>query len=106
MQLISFLKKDFVKNVMTLITGSVFSQLIIYAALLVLTRLFSRELFGVYVLFSSAILILKPIVSLQLDLAVVLPKRNKDAVNIFILSVIILFILNLFLKRKLLRFLK
>jgi O-antigen/teichoic acid export membrane protein len=97
MQLISFLKKDFVKNVMTLITGSVFSQLIIYAALLVLTRLFSRELFGVYVLFSSAILILKPIVSLQLDLAVVLPKRNKDAVNIFVLSVIILFILNLFL---------
>ena len=41
MQLISFLKKDFVKNVMTLITGSVFSQIIIYAAILVLTRLFS-----------------------------------------------------------------
>jgi lipopolysaccharide exporter len=113
MQLISFLKKDFVKNVMTLITGSVFSQIIIYAAILILTRLFSTELFGVYILFSSAILILKPIVSLQLELAVVLPKRNKDAVNIFVLSVIILFVLNLFLyggififKKEILKFFK
>ena len=88
MQLFSFLKKDFVKNVITLITGSALSQLITYAAILLLTRLFSKELFGVYTLFSSAILILKPIVSLQLELAVVLPKRNKDAVNIFILSII------------------
>ncbi len=97
MSLFSFFKKDFVKNVMILITGSGISQVILYLSILWLTRLFSTEAFGIYMLFSSAILVLKPIVSLQLELAVVLPKRDKDAVNIFTLSILTLLGLNLVL---------
>ncbi len=89
MQLFSFLKKEFVKNVLTLITGSAISQVIIYASILLLTRLFSTELFGIYILFSSATLILKPLATLQYELALVLPKNDKDAINLFGFSILI-----------------
>ncbi len=90
MQLFSFLKKEFVKNVLTLITGSAISQIIIYLSILVLTRLFSTELFGIYILFSSVTLILKPLATLQYEFAIVLPKKNKDAINIMAFSIFIL----------------
>ena len=91
MQLFSFLKKEFFKNVSTLVTGSVISQVVIYASILILARLFSTEAFGLYILFSSTTLILKPIATLQYEYALVLPKKNTDAINIFGFSIIILF---------------
>ena len=90
MQLFSFLKKEFVKNVLTLITGSAISQVVIYLSILLLTRLFSTEIFGIYILFSSVTLILKPIATLQYEFALVLPKSDKDAINLFSFSVLIL----------------
>ena len=90
MQLFSFLKKEFVKNVLTLITGSAISQVVIYASILLLTRLFSPELFGVYILFSSATLILKPLATLQYEFAIVLPKKNEDAINLLGFSILVL----------------
>lgn len=90
MQLFSFLKKEFVKNVLTLVTGSALSQIVIYASILILTRLFSTELFGIYMLFSSATIILKPLATLQYEFAIVLPKKNKDALNLLGFSLIVL----------------
>ena len=90
MQLFSFLKKEFVKNVLTLITGSALSQVLIYASILLLTRLFSAELFGIYVLFSSATIILKPLATLQFEFSIVLPKKDEDAINLFAFSTLIL----------------
>ena len=90
MQLFSFLKKEFVKNVLTLITGSALSQVVIYGSILVLTRLFSTEIFGIYMLFSSATLILKPLATLQYEFAIVLPKEDTDAINLAGFSFIIL----------------
>ncbi|WP_405606807.1 lipopolysaccharide biosynthesis protein [Polaribacter sp. Asnod1-A03] len=97
MQLFSFLKKEFVKNVLTLITGSAISQVIVYASILILTRLFSTEVFGIYMLFTSATLILKPLATLQYEFAIVLPKRNKDAINLLAFSIIILCLFSLLL---------
>jgi O-antigen/teichoic acid export membrane protein len=91
MEIFSFFKKEFVKNVLTLITGSALSQLILYASILILTRVFSPEAFGIYMLFSSATLILKPLATLQYELAIILPKEDKDAINIFSFCFIILF---------------
>lgn len=88
MRLFSFFKKEFVKNVLTLITGSIISQAIIYTSILLLTRLFSTELFGIYILFSSSTLILKPIATLQYELAIILPKNDKDAINLLGFSII------------------
>ena len=90
MQLFSFLKKEFVRNVLTLITGSALSQVIIYGAILLLTRLFSTELFGIYMLFTSATLILKPLATMQYEFAIVLPKKDEDAANLLSFSVLVL----------------
>lgn len=92
MQLFSFLKKEFVKNVLTLVTGSAISQVVIYASILLLTRLFSPEIFGVYMLFSSATLILKPLATLQYEFAIVLPKKNEDAINLLAFSLLVLLV--------------
>ncbi|PQJ82582.1 lipopolysaccharide biosynthesis protein [Polaribacter glomeratus] len=97
MQLFSFLKKEFVKNVLTLITGSALSQVVIYGSILLLTRLFSTELFGVYMLFTSSVLVLKPIITLQLELAIILPKKDEEAINIFVMSIIAILILSILL---------
>jgi O-antigen/teichoic acid export membrane protein len=94
MKRFSFFKKEFVKNVLTLITGSAISQVIIYLAILLLTRLFSPELFGVYMLFSSVTLILKPLASLKYELAIVLPKSDKDAINLFAFAIILTLLLS------------
>ncbi|WP_238559140.1 lipopolysaccharide biosynthesis protein [Polaribacter sp. MED152] len=75
---------------MTLITGSALSQVVVYASILLLTRLFSAELFGIYILFSSATIILKPLATLQFEFAIVLPKKDKDAINLFAFSTLIL----------------
>jgi O-antigen/teichoic acid export membrane protein len=90
MQLFSFLKKEFVQNVLTLITGSALSQVVIYASILILTRLFSPEIFGIYMLFSSTTLVLKPIATLQYEFAIVLPKKDADAINLLVFSVLVL----------------
>lgn len=91
MQLFSFLKKEFFKNVLTLITGSAISQVVIYISILILARLFSTEAFGLYILFSSTTLILKPIATLQYEYALVLPKKDTAAINLFGFSMIVLF---------------
>ncbi|WP_299062124.1 oligosaccharide flippase family protein [uncultured Polaribacter sp.] len=74
---------------MTLITGSALSQIVIYASILLLTRLFSTEVFGIYMLFTSSVFVLKPIISLQFEVAIVLPKKDEDAVNVFALSLVV-----------------
>lgn len=89
MRLFSFLKKEFVKNVLTLLTGSAISQVVIYLSILILTRLFSPDFFGIYMLFTSATLILKPLATLQYEFALVLPKNDKDAINLFAFSILL-----------------
>lgn len=80
--------KKYFKNFLTLFTGSVLGQFIIFCSIPFLTRLFSEEAFGVYVLFSSSVILLKPLISLNFELAIILPKRNKDAINIFAFNIL------------------
>ena len=82
---------------LTLLSASATSQIIIFSSILLLTRLFTAEIFGVYMLFSSCILILKPIISLQYELAILLPKEDKYAINVVSLSGIITFVMSFFL---------
>ena len=96
MQLFSFLKKEFVKNVLTLLTGSTFSQVVIFSSIFIITRIFSTEIFGVYMLFSSAMLILKPLSTLQYEFALVLPKEREDALNLLSFSFFTLIIISFF----------
>ena len=95
MKLPSFVKKPSFINVGTLFTGSTISQLILFLTLPLLTRLFDENYFGVYVLFTTSVLVLKTIMSLSLELTILLPKKNEDAFNLFFLNIIVSVLLSL-----------
>ena len=90
-------KNKFVKNFLTLLTGSVIGQLIVFLTIPLLTRMFSEEAFGVFTLFSSAVILLKTLATLNFELAIILPKRDKDAINIFIFNILLIFLFTLIL---------
>ncbi|RLD52744.1 MAG: O-antigen translocase [Bacteroidetes bacterium] len=89
-------KKKFVKNFFTLFSGSVTGQLILFAFIPLLTRLYSEELFAVLFIFSSFTSILKIIASLRFELSIVLPEDDKHAINLLVVAFIINIIINLF----------
>lgn len=90
-------KHKFIKNFLTLLTGSVIGQLLIFLSIPFLTRMFSEEAFGVFALFSSTVLLLKTLATLNIELAIILPKRDKDAINLFIFNIIIILIFSILL---------
>jgi len=63
----------------------------------VITRLYSDEMFGLYIIFSSIVIILKIITTLRFELAIVLPKKDSDAINILAITIIINLIISLLL---------
>lgn len=105
------IKNSFIKNILTLISGSGLSQIIMYAFIPVLTRLFYEEMFGVFMLFSSTVLLLKPLISYQLELAIVVPETTKKAINVFasllgilLINSLVLFILIFLFKKPIVTF--
>jgi len=85
----SFFKKDFVRNVFILFSGNAVSRLIPILSMLVLSRLFSPEEFGVFFLYTAILIVLTEISTLKYELAIMLPKDNFKAYNLFMLSVLI-----------------
>ncbi len=85
------LNNEFVKNVITLLSGSVIGQIFVFLIMPVLTRLYSEELFGIYFIFLSTLNILKKVSTFRFELAIVLPKKNFWAINAFFTTVIITF---------------
>lgn len=82
-----------------------------YAFIPVLTRLFYEEMFGVFMLFSSTVLLLKPLISYQLELAIVVPETTKKAINVFasllgilLINSLVLFILIFLFKKPIVTF--
>lgn len=88
---------SFFKNFLTLFTGSIIARAIVFLTIPILTRLFSEEAFGVFALYTSIIFLLKTLATLCFELSIVLPKRDKDAINLFAFSLIIIAVFSLFL---------
>ena len=80
---------DFSKNVLTLMTGTTLSQAIPIAISPILTRIYRPEDFGIYAIFVALITILGTMISGRYELAIMLPNKDEDALNIFILGIII-----------------
>ena len=89
------LKSEFVRNVLTLMTGTAIAQAIPVLISPILTRLYTPEDFGVLALFMSFIVIIGTISTARYELAIMLPKHKQDAVNILALSLIISTIVSL-----------
>ena len=75
-------KSEFSKNSIALLGGTVFSQLIPIGLSPVLTRLFSPTEFGVLALFVSISKIISVFITGRYEPAIVLPKEDRDGVNL------------------------
>ena len=79
-------ENDFLKNTVTLFSGSFIAQVIPLAASPFLTRMFSEEVFGVYFIYASTLAVLAVLSTLKYELTSVLPDKESDAVNLLALS--------------------
>ena len=84
-------KSEFSRNVLTLMTGTTIAQAIPIAISPILTRIYTPEDFGMFALYMSIASILSVMATGQYELAIMLPKKDEDAVNIVALSIIISF---------------
>ena len=91
-QIIKFLnKREFLKNSLILITGTTVAQVIPVVLSPVISRLFNSEDFAVFGLFFSIAGVISGIAAGTYEFAIVLPKKDADAKNLLVLSVLILF---------------
>jgi len=88
------IKSEFVRNVVTLMTGTTIAQAIPIAVSPILSRLYSPDDFGVFALFMSAAGIISVIATGCYEYAIVLPENDEDAINIVALSIIIAFMVS------------
>jgi O-antigen/teichoic acid export membrane protein len=72
-------------------TGTTIAQAIPIAISPILTRIYTPEDFGVFALYISIASIIAVIATGRYELAIMLPKKDEDAVNIVVLSIIITF---------------
>ena len=77
------------KNVLTLVSGTAFAQAVPLLISPIISRIYSPEEFGVFTLFLSITQILASLANGRYELAIILPKKEKQAVNIFLLCIII-----------------
>ncbi len=77
----------YARNVITLMTGTGLAQAIPVAVSPILTRLYSPEDFGTVALYMAIVSIAAVLVTGRYELAVILPKSDRDALHIVALSV-------------------
>jgi len=79
-------QSDFGRNVMTTMTGTAIAQVIPVACAPFLTRVFNPKEFGVFATFIAVTAFFNVILSGKYELAIILPKRDKEAINIVTLA--------------------
>ncbi len=84
-----------VKYFLTLLSGSVIAQGIVFLITPILSRIYTNEMFGTFTLFSSLSLTISTVVALRYELSILLPKREKDAVSLLILSLFLTTVMSL-----------
>lgn len=84
-----FPQKSFGRNVLTLMSGTVFAQALMILVAPILTRFYGPEEFGLFALYFSLLSILGVISCGRYELAIVLPENDGEAANILVLSLII-----------------
>jgi len=83
------LKNEFNRNVLILSGGTVVAQILPIVISPILTRLYSPEDFGTYAIFLSIVSIVSVISCGRYELAIMLPEKDEDAINIAALAFII-----------------
>jgi O-antigen/teichoic acid export membrane protein len=87
--ILEFYKRPFIRNVITVATGTALSQAIAMAFAPLITRLYGPEVFGVQSIFLSVVGILSAVAALSYPTAIVVPKQEEDALGLAQLSIYI-----------------
>jgi len=82
-------KTEFGRNVLILMTGTTIAQAIPIVITPILTRLYTPEDFGLLALFVSITAVLSSIANGRYELAIMLPEKDEDAINIAALGLLI-----------------
>lgn len=90
-----FFEGNFIKNVSILLSGTVLAQLLTIAMAPLLSRLYTPSEFGYFAIYTSIIAALATIVTFRYELAIVIPKRDVDAVNLVILCLVLTTVVSL-----------
>src|SRR5699024_10434936 len=88
-------EKPFVRNVIILARGTAMAQIIALASSPVITRLYGPQAFGLMGTFTAIVSIIGPLAALTYPVAIVIPKRDQDALSVIRLSLIITMIISL-----------
>lgn len=89
-------KSRFLRNVGKVAGGAAIGQVILVAASPFVTRIFGAETFGVWGVFNSIAVMIIPVASFSYVTAIVLPKDQSDARDIARISVLLTFIVAVF----------
>jgi lipopolysaccharide exporter len=81
-------KTSFAGDVLKLVSGTAFAQLLGILASPILTRLYTPEAFGVLAIFTSITAIIGVITCLRYELAIMLPESDEEAANLLGVSLI------------------
>lgn len=81
-----YLKSEFLRNVATLMTGTALAQAVPLLISPILSRIYSPDDFGVLAMFMAVTAIIGVISTGRYELAIMLPKEDKDSKSIVILS--------------------
>ncbi|MFN3554633.1 MAG: lipopolysaccharide biosynthesis protein [Bacteroidales bacterium] len=86
---------DLFRNISTLVTGTFLAQLVPMLLQAVLRRIYPEEDFGAFAVYISVVSIVMIIASLRYEIAVVLPAKKSDAVNLAFVSMFSAIIFNI-----------
>ena len=82
-------KSEFFRNVFTLISGTTLAQIISLAIYPVLSRMYTPEDFGVFALYMSILTITNVLATAKYELAILMPGKDRDGLNLVGLSCLI-----------------
>jgi O-antigen/teichoic acid export membrane protein len=83
-------RSGFVRNVATLMSGNLLAQVITVGSAPIITRLFSADDFGFLALYMAIVGVCTKVSSLCYERAIVLPEDDRDAIDVLMLSVLVL----------------
>jgi len=82
-------RSEFTKNIFILASGSSIAQLIPFLAEPVLSRIFTPAEFGVFEIYVAIVMMLGVIATARYEMAIILPKTENKAINVLVLSLLI-----------------
>ncbi len=83
MNILSKLKSEFTKSVITLVSGAVISQIIVLALYPIISRIYTPEESAYYSVYMRIIVFISTIATARFEFALALPKRIEHAFSLY-----------------------